>query len=76
MGVPVGVNTMPIVQLDPFANVDEHDPPDLVKSDPFVPLNVLLVNVMVVPLAFVIVTFCAALGLLCKTSPKAKDVGL
>jgi hypothetical protein len=74
-GVPVGVNTTPTVQDEVLVNVEEHDPPDLVKSEPFVPVKVIAPIVIVPPLLFVSVAFITELGVLCNWFPNATVAG-
>lgn len=77
-GDPVGVNTTPTVQDDVLVNVVEHVPglpTDLVKSEPFVPVNVIAPIVIDPPLLFVIVAFITELGVLCRTFPNASVAG-
>ena len=78
VGEAVGVNTTFTWHVEPSVTVPlvQVFVTGAAKSEPFVPVNVVPVSVIVTPVLFVSVTVCEELAVFCVTVPKAKDVGL
>jgi hypothetical protein len=78
IGVPVGLNVTPTVQLEPFVNAVEQlpgEPDDLAKSLSTELVAETVPIVTVPPVLFVTVTFIVELVVPCCTDPKANVVG-
>jgi hypothetical protein len=70
-----GVNLTVTVQVAEFTSVPVHVFADAAKSDPFVPVKVVLVKVIEPPLEFVSVVDMPGLVTCCRTVPNASDPG-